>query len=626
MRLMSGIPLLNLTTQTIDISIPMITSSEVERSKRAWVRAGEQLDREVTSARDRWGSLATSSGAADRTTLEAQGLKGTIDANIRTIESYEQFPAKLQKFFGWKEEYLNQVLCNVVIIEELTSGFLTKNARRFKAWVELFVLIRAILVTWQGIIDLFNDYDAQCGVCRNERHDLKYWKFKMLSAIMPKIPVIIFPKWPDIILDLHNVRFNLSVTIPEFRFRYRPFILPNPPSLALPNTPSAGLSLPRIPLLPALPLLPDLPLLPSLPTIILPDLPPPPRIPKIFGGISATVNILRLFTKVLCILRSNPFVPEWRAGDQIAQITERQGKTPSIDFLSLEYPTFSSAYTDAIRLSTLVNYEFDTDFIEEAVRSAVVPINGFTSDLTSLRVNLPSVDASRTLPDIDADVGLDGSVSGETSSVPAKNNDLLRLARVALPFVGSLHKFFQAGSITENSAQSVERIIQSGQELANNADPRDRAIAAAIGSLPAQLAEAQSEADNMLAQLARENTEAINRVKGIVDAEKSRNAVLKQAFDDFFQGKVTLDRRLAGLPSLDGQILVASDDALGSAVRDFNQDQSARYTSVLDSMRGSTATDELSVLATSMQRKMTALVDSQSRRLAASDAAAATTA
>lgn len=59
--------------------------------------------------------------------------------------------------------------------------------------------------------------------------------------------------------------------------------------------------------------LPELPELPALPSVELPDLPPPPKIPKLFGPVEAVLNIGKLVTKAMCIMKQSPFVPEWRA-------------------------------------------------------------------------------------------------------------------------------------------------------------------------------------------------------------------------------------------------------------------------------------------------------------------------
>jgi hypothetical protein len=136
--------------------------------------------------------------------------------------------------------------------------------------------------------------------------------WELVSAVVPQIPVIQFPKWPDIILDLHNIRVGLDVALPEFNITPRPILLPNLPSLSLPSAPSLNITLPSIPVLPEIKI-PELPDLPSLPKIELPDLPPPPKIPKLLAAIEVIADIAKLVTKAMCLLKTSIFIPEWRA-------------------------------------------------------------------------------------------------------------------------------------------------------------------------------------------------------------------------------------------------------------------------------------------------------------------------
>ena len=152
------------------------------------------------------------------------------------------------------------------------------------------MLIKAILKSWQLFIDVFNDYDAECHEGKNERQDLNTFVFRLISAVIPSPPIIEFPKWPDIILDFHNIRAGITIDMPEFDMNMRPIVLPTLPDLTLPDVPSASFNLPELPVLPMFEL-PELPMLPSLPTVELPDLPPPPKIPKLFGPIEAVLNI-----------------------------------------------------------------------------------------------------------------------------------------------------------------------------------------------------------------------------------------------------------------------------------------------------------------------------------------------
>lgn len=206
---------------------------------------------------------------------------------------------KIQKYITWKERYIAQILCNINTIQQITGGWLRDNGVRFRKWAELFVLIKAIADGWQPLLDIFADTSATCSVCRNERNNLQYWKFKLLSSLIPSIPVLKFPKWPDIVLDLSNIRLGINISMPNFIPRISPIRLPSLPSLSIGSI-SASLDLPAIPVLPALPPLPDLPDLPSLPRIKLPDLPPPPKLPKISGSISSFLSIMKLISKMYC--------------------------------------------------------------------------------------------------------------------------------------------------------------------------------------------------------------------------------------------------------------------------------------------------------------------------------------
>ncbi|HRI35735.1 MAG TPA: hypothetical protein PK765_01355 [bacterium] len=367
--------------------------------------------------------------------LKTGPMLSSLERNIKTIEEYKNFPDKLLKYLKYKEIYAEQILCNIEAIEFMLGGWLADNAKRFKTWVELYLLIKTILKSWQVIIDFFVDLDAECGVCRNERYDLKHFLFKILSAVIPSPPIIRFPKWPDIILDLHSIRAGLRIPFPEFDFRVVPLVLPRLPELHLPDVPSGSIGLPALPQLPQIPQLPDLPDLPSLPLIELPDLPPPPKIPKLFGAIAAVLDILRLIGKILCLLRLNPFAPEWRAGDVIAQLTERQGTLP-LDFLSLEFPEFSMSFIDAIKVTSKVNLEFEVDFIMAMMTAALEPLNSFTSDLSkATRISFPNVDLRGVVPEsIEADVGLDGGV--ETGGLEDLGGIPSRLDAMA-PFIPS---------------------------------------------------------------------------------------------------------------------------------------------------------------------------------------------
>lgn len=383
---MSRIPLIKFEPTTLNITYPDIGKEDLNKIQKEYEATRAQWQKEINDKKKLYATLGTREGLDTSVVVEAEALVSGIDGNIRMIESYKKFPDQLAKYLTWKERYAKQLLCNITAIQAMLDTFISSNAQRFKAWVEFGEMLKNILKGWQLIPDLFYKYDAECGVCRNERHDAKQFKFKLISSIIPPLPIIKFPKWPDIILDLHNVRMGLRIAIPEFSFTPTPIVLPTLPKLQLPTLPRVGFTLPGIPTLPALPPLPELPNLPSLPTITLPELPPPPTVPKLFGSIKFTLNILKIVAKVMCLMRTNPFVPEWRAGDQIAQITERQGKL-GIDFLNIEFPQFNASFVDAIKVTTFVNFEFQIDFLIEMARATFEPISNFTANMSSVVSN-----------------------------------------------------------------------------------------------------------------------------------------------------------------------------------------------------------------------------------------------
>ncbi len=376
-KFIGKLPFITIKSQKIPINVPWILPSELDK----YARALEWYEKEVNRA---LGNLCVNKTVTEcanaKASLNSSGLVSSINQNLKRIREYKEFPNKLQKYVTWKQRYMSQILCNVNTIAQLAGWWLKDNGIRFRKWVELYVLIKAIADSWQPILDIFYDTSAQCGVCRNQRHDLTYWKFKLISAVIPSIPVIKFPRWPNIVLDLSDVQLGLHISVPEFQFKLTPIQLPNLPSLSLPNF-SAGLSLPSLPVLPPIPTLPDLPSLPSFPKLSLPNLPPPPKLPKIMSSLSGVIKIFKLISKMYCWYNSTHLISEDQVWSVIADRTERQGKL-SIDFLNVLFPNISIQTIKEIRVSSHVNFKIRSDFISEFARSAVKPINSFTTDLS----------------------------------------------------------------------------------------------------------------------------------------------------------------------------------------------------------------------------------------------------
>lgn len=241
---MSRIPLLQFEKKTLLVAYPSVGQEDLDKIKQNYQATSAQWKKEIETKKKSYASLGTAAGIDRTIVVRAGTMSSTIDSNVDTIENYRKFPEKLAKYLSWKERYAKQLLCNVLAIQSVLDGFISANAIRFKAWVEFGELIKNILKGWQIIPDLFYRNDAECGVCRNERADSKQFMFKLIKSIIPPIPIIIFPKWPDIVLDLHNVRLGLRIPMPEFIFQPVPLVLPVLPKLFLPDIPTVGGELP----------------------------------------------------------------------------------------------------------------------------------------------------------------------------------------------------------------------------------------------------------------------------------------------------------------------------------------------------------------------------------------------
>ncbi len=70
------------------------------------------------------------------------------------------------------------------------------------------------------------------------------------------------------------------------------------------------------------------------------------------------------------------------------------------DFLfGISMPQFSFPFVDAIKVTTYVNLEFETDFIVELARQTAMPINNFTNNIVNLlNYNIVDIDLTQYTP------------------------------------------------------------------------------------------------------------------------------------------------------------------------------------------------------------------------------------
>jgi archaellum component FlaC len=52
--------------------------------------------------------------------LDADNLINSLEKNIEVVEEYKKLPEKLNNWFNVKERYLEQIMCNVEAISQIT--------------------------------------------------------------------------------------------------------------------------------------------------------------------------------------------------------------------------------------------------------------------------------------------------------------------------------------------------------------------------------------------------------------------------------------------------------------------------------------------------------------------------
>lgn len=550
-KFLSTLPLIAIEPQVVNINVPWIDKTSLDKAIKTFNNTKKQWEQEIERASNTWSLWATCSWTesekkecekrneiSSKLILDARGLISSLEKNIEILEWYKKFPEQLRGVIAKKEDRLEQVLCNIETIAQFMWGRISKNGKRFKAWVELYILIKAILKTWQIIPDIFLDYEASCHECKNERGDLMTYIFKIISMVIPKIPIVKFPKWPDIILDLHNIRAGMIIYMPEFKFSKRPIILPVLPNLFLPDVPSLTLKLPTLPLLPEfeLPVLPDLPVLPM---IELPDLPPPPKVPKLFPSLEWIIDILKLITKAMCILKSSPFVPEWRAWDQIAFMTERSGYL-SLDFLDISLPQFTYPFIDAIKITTYVNFEVDNEFVVEMVRQTLEPLNVFTNNFTHIFswLSISDIDLSELTPqDIQLEIDLDGWVNSNVDNLlnNAKEEGKKFFNHFALNGANNIQKFAQYLEKEKDETLTLAEVRQKlEKDLASKTLINDPALEKYRDTITQALAYDFKQEDILIESLVQDNAKKFELLHTTISAEINKTKKQKSEMNTLF--------------------------------------------------------------------------------------------
>jgi hypothetical protein len=150
---LGNIPLVQIESETISVNVPWADASSLDRALTDWRFTLDQWKAEISRAQSQW--EISDENLRNKLDSDAEGLVRSLERNIEILEEYKEFPEKLNELISIKEVWLEQILCNIEAISGLIGGWISSNGERFKAWVELFILIKSILKSWQLLIDVF---------------------------------------------------------------------------------------------------------------------------------------------------------------------------------------------------------------------------------------------------------------------------------------------------------------------------------------------------------------------------------------------------------------------------------------------------------------------------------------
>lgn len=223
----------------------------------------------------------------------------------------------------------------------------------------------------------------------------------------------------------------------------------------------------------------------------------------------------------MCILKSSPFVPEWRAGDQIAFLTERNGYLPT-DFINIQPPAFSYSMVSAIKISTYVNFEFETEFIVEAARSITAPLDKMTNNIVNMfNISLSDISLVEAIPEeININLELDGIIETPDISLAPLDENPEGIIFIAALIAQKSQEFIQyLAKHNSETLSNDEFLSYVGKQLSSNtitSNPRTKELQ----SLWQQVYSlTYSKEDAFIADLQSSSAERFQAVENILATE-----------------------------------------------------------------------------------------------------------
>ncbi|MBI2453814.1 S-layer homology domain-containing protein, partial [Candidatus Peregrinibacteria bacterium] len=386
-------PLIDIQSQEVLFKLPFISKKEIAKLQADAIQWTRDERLELSKWKTAAGCIAPGSDSfanADLCRLvefDVNNLIETVHANLRTLDEWVLFPKKVWSYRRIESYYLGQIVDYMDAVLEFSGGWIIRNAARVKQWRRSALQIKQTIKTYKLFTDLMIDYQEACDRCKTERLSLMELILKLL-VVLPTPPVLPIPKMPDLIVDVSKIQAGVRIAWPDVKFQPELITFPKLPRFSIGidlTKPQWKQVLPSIPLIPPPPKLPELPSLPPLNLPTLPDIPPPPRLPGPPKQLEPVIKSLGIVFKIYCMIKLG-FIPddEDKLKTKIELITTR-GLTPllPLDLLfTVKTPQIPVNYADQVKVSTMVNLNFDFNQVYDQAAEFARQANSFSSDFS----------------------------------------------------------------------------------------------------------------------------------------------------------------------------------------------------------------------------------------------------
>ena len=325
-----------------------------------------------------------------------EGFYLGFTANLEALKDYRDLPKNIFALENFVADYAEQVIGYADVILDRSAGFLVDNTQSLVEWQNFLYKIQNLISEFSILIDFLVNFISSCDNCRTNRTnaDLQF----LLSTFLQfptEIPIFVFPKLPDITLDVSKIEAGIDITLPAFEFVPERISLPdlNNFLIDLPDNPPVGLNInfAEFGLSPvvALPPAPDLEKIivdfPPLPELQVPELPVIPRPPDIglviedfLLEIKAPLDFISALLRIICILFQSAIpVPEFFLRTHIESLTNRplEPILPIDKGLSFQFPGFEYDYITEYKIILETYLDLDFEQISQLTQRLVNELN-----------------------------------------------------------------------------------------------------------------------------------------------------------------------------------------------------------------------------------------------------------